>query len=461
MAGHAVLSRTGTVSESRSMVVTFSGPTRVRATIVRSPFRCALLSLTLLLLAPLASAAAQCCYEVTGVIRGPNCPSGGTMRVTVLGMNDIGHVVGYVEPCAGSSGTKRPFVWTEELGVMVLPLPPLAASGEAVAINNVEGLDGLGTIAATLTHIGNEGQRAYRYKNGTWTILPPQPGFSFSAARGINDAGQIIGSRSTSSGLVGFRWQNGTFTEIYTNAGGTMLALDINAFGSVAGELINRPHACLWNGESVQDFGTVLGGVSAFARALNSPGGVTGGAMVPDGVAGANRLHAFFLVARTAIDIGVPEGCDTSLGVDVNDAGQVLVRSFIFLPRIDFRAFLWQNGDMHRLDELVDAPPDIVVGHAAEAINQRGDILTSGWKDGEQVGLILSPADRPVADINFDCAVNALDLFAVLGQWGPCADGASCNADVATGATFAPPGDGQVDGADLAVVLGNWAPSAP
>jgi len=61
--------------------------------------------------------------------------------------------------------------------------------------------------------------------------------------------------------------------------------------------------------------------------------------------------------------------------------------------------------------------------------------------------VVECPDPRSPADINRDCLVNAEDLAAVLGSWGPCG-AAPCSADIDH--------DGLVAGSDLATVLGAW-----
>ena len=403
-------------------------------------------------------ASAQCTYDLVGIMRGPECPGGGPMNATVLEMNDHGQAVGYVEDC-DDPFIKHPFVWTEETGVIVLPLPPGAIRGEAVAINNIEGSDGLGAIAVNATLIGFEGDRAYVYDDGLWTIVPPQSGFTFSAARSINDAGQVAGSRMTENGLVGYCWQNGAFIDLFGPAvGQSMLALDVNAAGHITGELIDRPHAAFWDGESVMDLGTIFGGASAFANALNNAGTITGGAMVFDRRLRISRLHAFVDTGSgvAAVNIGVPKSFESSMGIDINDAGQVIVRCFTFVPTFASHTFLWQHGDLTPTDALVGALPDGVTLDDAEAINNAGEFVANGVEDGAKVGLLFAPVDVPVADLDFNCAVDVFDLFAMLDSWGPCAEGDPCPGDIVSSASFAPPGDGIVNAADLAFLLGSW-----
>lgn len=82
----------------------------------------------------------------------------------------------------------------------------------------------------------------------------------------------------------------------------------------------------------------------------------------------------------------------------------------------------------------------------ATSINDAGEILGVGSIDGNgNVGVVLVPAKRRIADIDQDCRVDFADLLIVLSQWGPCN---GCPGDVND--------DGFVDFADLLGVLGDW-----
>jgi len=74
------------------------------------------------------------------------------------------------------------------------------------------------------------------------------------------------------------------------------------------------------------------------------------------------------------------------------------------------------------------------------------------WERGWYYGMVVNgdPILRPMsslspADINGDGVVDVVDLLALLGVWGPCAD---CPEDI--------DGDGVVDVLDLLILLGEW-----
>ena len=154
--------------------------------------------------------------------------------------------------------------------------------------------------------------------------LPPFPGDSASAATAINDGGQVVGISGDCDQAVGrfsarhaLLWdKNGKPTEI-PDLGGTTwhTPMDINAAGDVAG-FSNPPGA----GDPEGDF----------------------------------LAHAFFWAhgAPTATDLGVLDGDALSEAFAVNAQDQVVGVSFG--GATGSRAFLWQNGTLTNLNDLVE-----------------------------------------------------------------------------------------------------------
>jgi hypothetical protein len=119
---------------------------------------------------------------------------------------------------------------------------------------------------------------------GACTMLNPASTFGApNYAYAINDAGQIAGE--------GTRWnvdQTGQCNEAYFYSQGTYTdigpgaALALNATGHVVGVLFSQPtvaHAFLYNPSgsgAAQDLGTLPGGTSSYAYAINAPGLIVG-----------------------------------------------------------------------------------------------------------------------------------------------------------------------------------------
>ncbi|MFL5495482.1 MAG: DUF3466 family protein [Gemmatimonadales bacterium] len=192
--------------------------------------------------------------------------------------------------------------------------------------------------------------------------LPPLDGDSASAATAINDDGQVVGisgrcdqSVGRFSALHAVIWEkNGKAHEI-PNLGGTTwhTPMDINAQGDVVG-FSNPP----------------------------GPGD-------PEGEFIARAFHWTHGAAEVD-DLKALEGDLFSEAFAVNTHGQVVGVSFGGAS--GSRAFIWQDGVLTNLNELVDIAPDVLL--SAQDINDAGQI-TGRVKDGvtgEVLAFVATPA---------------------------------------------------------------------
>ena len=179
--------------------------------------------------------------------------------------------------------------------------------------------------------------------------LRPFPGDSASAATAINDSGVAVGISGDCDQSVGrfsarraILWdKNGKPVEL-PNLGGTTwhTPMDIDAAGDVVG----------------------------FS---NPPG--------PGDPEGDFIAHAFLWThgADTAIDLGTLDDDPLSEAFALNGQGQVVGVSFG--GAAGSRAFLYQDGVLHNLNDLVSIAPDVLV--SAQDINEAGEI-TGRVRDG-------------------------------------------------------------------------------
>jgi probable HAF family extracellular repeat protein len=194
--------------------------------------------------------------------------------------------------------------------------------------------------------------------------LPPFNDDAASAATAINDAGQAVGISGKCDQAVGrfsalhaVLWEkNGKVTEI-PNLGGVTwhTPMDINAQGDVVG-FSNPPGAGDPEGEFIS--------------------------------------HAFRWLhgAPEARDLGVLAGDALSEAFAINSHGQVVGVSFGGASGA--RAFIWQNGALANLNDLVDIAPDVLV--SAQDINDAGQI-TGRVRDGV-TGEVLAFVATPIAN---------------------------------------------------------------
>ena len=86
---------------------------------------------------------------------------------------------------------------------------------------------------------------------------------------------------------------------------------------------------------------------------------------------------------------------------------------------------------------------------AVSAINNSGQIaVTAADEFGDVVGVVLTPLEGPVGDLNGDCTVGAADLLILLSNWGPCDDCGNCSSDLDNNCV--------VGASDILILLSNW-----
>jgi probable HAF family extracellular repeat protein len=252
------------------------------------------------------------------------------------GQNDLGMIVGISQTatpdtlgetwsCSAfipfTGNTCLGFVW--ENGVMT-PLPTLGGdNGFATGVNNRGQVVGW---AETRVHDPTcRGTQVLQFRAVLWepklgrtTELRPLRGDSASAATAINESGQVVGISGECDVAVGrfsarhaVLWENGSVIEL----------------PNLGGEGWHTPNA-------INERGDVVG--------FSNPPGVVGGALIP---------HAFLWTGgKRARDLGTLQGDATSQARGINRWRQVVGVS---TGPGGSRAFLWDHGRMHDLNELV------------------------------------------------------------------------------------------------------------
>jgi probable HAF family extracellular repeat protein len=166
-----------------------------------------------------------------------------------------------------------------------------------------------------------------------------------SSAAGINDRGHIVGD----SALADFGYTHGFF----------------------------------WDGV-MRDLGTLPGGNGSHAAAINRSDHVTGAADAPDGYA-----HPFLYRGGTMQDLGVPSGYLQGGGFALNDTDDVVGEADTG-SETSTTAFIWSKGVWRDLNSLIPPNSGWFLSVAA-GINDRGQIVGTGWFNGSQRAFILTP----------------------------------------------------------------------
>ena len=228
-------------------------------------------------------------------------------------INDRGQVVG--QQYVASRGTWEAFLWAD--GV-VTELGTLGGYyGGAYGIND------RGEIVGT-SGTASGSQHAVLWQDGVITDLGV--GSSSSAARAINNRGQVVG-QSTGSGMEHpFLWQDGVMTNLGTLGGNYGSAIGINDHGQVAGlsaTAAGAGHPFLWEDGAMADLtsGQSPGINWGAAYDVNKRGQVVGQILMSSG------FHAAVWQDGVMTELG-PLGGSYSTAVDINDRGQAVGRSY-------------------------------------------------------------------------------------------------------------------------------------
>jgi probable HAF family extracellular repeat protein len=144
------------------------------------------------------------------------------------GINDSRKVVGYSpEPTANDPYSTQAFVYSD--GTMTgLGVP----NSMGVAINNSDQIAGN-------WYPEDSGYRAFFYSKGSWKDLGALPGYYSSYARGMNNAGQVVGDSyiPQDGHQEAIVYSDGTLTDLGTLPGNTdSIAYGINDAGLIVGD---------------------------------------------------------------------------------------------------------------------------------------------------------------------------------------------------------------------------------
>ncbi len=407
-----------------------------------------LIATSLLLGSPVAAVASSglpCGYETT-VISPPDI-SGWDEDLRLRDINDAGVAAGYVELL-----DPLPCTWSAEQGVNLLPMPPGAIFGRAVAINNN------GWILVNVQK--TTGRRGYVYvpdgtgNYATIEIVPASP--VMSEALGINDKNQVVGFQSMgtrgepSFPEGGFLWSlEAGKVNIQLPGWTSCRCIGINDDGVICGnasqsivadEGVDSVRAFVLDCDSVvvvqptPPFNTTL------ASTITSTG-LLGGNM--GSTVGAGAAGFVLNTGAGALDVWpVPPGYFAWVLRDLNAvgiaAGELLDADW-FSNGVEYPCS-GAKGQVHDLSSML--PPELVgTAWGIVAIRDDGTLL---GKCVVECTILYEPLSG-FADLDCDGRVDAADLAMMLTAWG--SDDAAADVD----------GDGAVDGADLGLLLGAWS----
>jgi probable HAF family extracellular repeat protein len=287
-----------------------------------------------------------------------------------LAINALGQVAGSAKLTVG--GSTDAAVWDNGT-ITDLGTPGGATGGRAAGINASGQV-----VGSMITAFGEAfSQSAFLWQSGTFTDLGTSA--TASSANAINDLGEIVGQNSGMHvGPVSqaFLYDNGQLTNL-GSLGGLSDAFGINNAGQVVGEsqVTGSPffHAFLWQNGVMTDLGqlgTTPGSTAAFA--INNAGQVVG----------ISGNSAFLFDSTGMHDLGVPTTTSASAN-GINDSGTIVGQS-------DTYAFIDQNGVVTNLNSLIAQNSGWQLTSAV-GINNAGQIVGTGWLNGQLRGFLLNP----------------------------------------------------------------------
>jgi probable HAF family extracellular repeat protein len=364
-------------------------------------------------------------------------PSLGGTQSRGMAINNHGWVAGWSQR---SDGTRRAAFWRDGsatlLGTLTgpsstVPWPGLNDAGMIVGISQTGAADPLGEdwaceLGGFLPNDTDRICRGFFWENNVMRELPTLGGHHGFAA-GVNNRGQIVGWAETlvedetcdeqSSQVLQFRavlWEpkGGSSGRTKTTElrpfgdDATSAATAINDDGVAVGisgrcdQAVGRfsaQHAVLWDKNGKPTEIPNLGGTSWHTPMdINRQGDVAGFSNPdePGDEVGDFISRAFLWIhgSAEAIDIGTLDDDPFSEAFALNAGGQVVGISFgdaVLGPR----AFIYENGELIDLNDLVDIAPDVLM--SAQDINEAGQI-TGRVRDGltgEVFAFVATPVE--------------------------------------------------------------------
>lgn len=270
--------------------------------------------------------------------------------------------------------------------------------GGAAAIWTSSGITGIGALAPDSLGFGinNRGDiagtwqgDAFVYSGGSLRNVGRLGTWGTSTARGVNDAGQVIGNGYYEVGerQRGFVYTDGVIRVIPTLGGDWSYAAAINSAGQVAGiatinstDFINPTrHAITYQDGVMHDIGS-LGGVVSEAYDINDAGQVVGMSQV-DPNDSYSPQHAFLYQGGRMIDLGFLGGANARAN-GINNAGLIVGSSELGGDAPPTHAFLYANHAMVDLNALIDPASGWEITGATD-INDARQILATACRLGE------------------------------------------------------------------------------
>lgn len=304
-------------------------------------------------------------------------------------INELGQVVGYSFDAAGWS---RPVVWTngQIQAIQTFGGNAFAGHGQATGIND------LGQVVGYNQESAGFNDHAFVWGgSGAMQDLGVLPGGTSSRATGINNDGLVVGYTPV---LGGFTSTGGPLQAVTGTGGAKLFPFAVNDDGVMAGRSVGASESFVGVAGNTQDLGA-LGGAGRYTvpYAINNLGQVAGSSQ------NANFAEFAFLWTDGVMqNLGGLAGAFYSTAYGINDHADVVGVSEA--GGLGDRAVLWSGGAVYDLNSFVTGSGWTLI--EAKDINNKGQIVGSGVKDGKFHAFLLTPV--------VDAAVPEPSTWAVL-----------------------------------------------
>lgn len=316
---------------------------------------------------------------------------------------------------AGTSGTAA-FRYTKESKVAMEDVGKYTIDSIARGF----GINGSGQVVGDSTFGKNQTSRAAIFSNGSTIDLGTMKKVgAFSRANSINATGQVAGfasdqrdGQNSRAFIVSTANRLSRMIDLGTLGGAYAQAYGINDSGFVTGNAQTlasssgtlASHAFIWNTETgMLDLGTLAGDYS-YGTSINANNHVAGYSTI---TTDNDRTHAFLYNGKEMVDLGSLSGAaldlDYSYALGVNLKDQVV--GYTYLPSGERAnsintplgpwsvAFVYSNGLMQNLNDLVgDAAKNYRLDRAT-AINDKGEIVAIAYDNAAEAyhAVLLTP----------------------------------------------------------------------